>query len=148
MHPHSVDLDGRSRQTLPKRQRPDPKGTEETQEAAGTRVRLAAFGLVRALETYIIELLTARGAFDSDQWIDQDHSPLGRWKHRQLVRDGKIDGHKVGKQFFVRRDVMNAFIERHGAGGTEAGDPPETEGSLAPEHVAARTLGELGLEMR
>src|SRR5690242_17979187 len=95
-------------------------------ESAGTRVRLAAATLARALESYVVELLAAHtSGASASEWIDQDQSPLGRWKHRQLVRDGELEGHKVGKQFLVHRNVLNAYIERHGPGGRKAREASE-----------------------
>jgi hypothetical protein len=49
----------------------------------------------------------------SDDWVDQDHSPLKKRAHLDAVRRGDLAGRKVGAQVFVRREELDAYIERH-----------------------------------
>lgn len=48
------------------------------------------------------------------EWIDQDHSPLGREKHKRLCQKGVLPSRKHGKKILVKRDDLNAYIERAG----------------------------------
>jgi hypothetical protein len=63
-------------------------------------------GLLLALEGI-------RRARTADDWVDQDHSPLKKRAHLDAVRRGDLVGRKVGSQVFVRRDEIDAYIEKH-----------------------------------
>lgn len=49
----------------------------------------------------------------ADDWVDQDHSPLKKRAHLDAVRRGDLVGRKVGSQVLVRRDELDAYIEKH-----------------------------------
>lgn len=48
------------------------------------------------------------------EWVDQNHSPLPKWKHLELARTGALPSKKHGKQVLIRRDDMNAYLETKG----------------------------------
>lgn len=47
-----------------------------------------------------------------DDWIDQEHSPLGKAKHIEKVRTGEIPGVRDGKQYLVRRSDLDAYLAK------------------------------------
>lgn len=119
---------------------------ETAKKASEARKRLAGWALLHALETFIAELLACRNA-SADDWIDQDHSPLGKWRHLKLVREGTIPGHKSGKKILIRREDLDEYLRKHAVQVKRTGASQPAERSLAPEDIAARTLAELGLEL-
>jgi hypothetical protein len=58
----------------------------------------------------LVEAMLARGSAPSE-WIDQNHSPLGRRRHLELVRAGKLAARKDGKKVLVRRDEINRYLD-------------------------------------
>lgn len=44
------------------------------------------------------------------EWYDQKTSPLGRRRHLELVREGKLAAVKDGRRVLVRRDHIDAFL--------------------------------------
>lgn len=70
--------------------------------------RIVAEGIIELVNATIDEGLAG------GEWVDQDHSPLGREKHKRLCQQGELPHKKVGKKILVRRDDMNAYIERTG----------------------------------
>src|SRR4051812_34890636 len=72
------------------RRRSERRGCEKAMKASEARQRLAGWALVHALETFFAELLAAHGGASASEWIDQEQSPLGKWRHLKLVREGKI----------------------------------------------------------
>jgi hypothetical protein len=70
--------------------------------------RLLAEGIHEAVRA-ILEEEAAAG-----EWIDQHHSPLGKRVHLELCRTGKLPSKKLGKRVLVKREDMNAHIERNG----------------------------------
>lgn len=48
------------------------------------------------------------------EWFDQHNSPLGKHRHLALCRARKLPSKKLGQTVLVKRDDMNAFIEREG----------------------------------
>jgi excisionase family DNA binding protein len=52
-------------------------------------------------------------AFEPDEWLDQTMVPIARKTYLRLVREGKLEGRKVGKRVLVRRRDLEAFIEAH-----------------------------------
>jgi excisionase family DNA binding protein len=61
----------------------------------------------------MIEATIARGVA-ANEWVDQNHSPLGKRKHLELARAGKLPSKKVGRDVLVKRDDLNAYIQREG----------------------------------
>lgn len=56
------------------------------------------------------------------EWIDQNTSPLGKRKHCELARTGKLPAKKVSGRWLVRRDDMNAYIQTHGISRGRSGE--------------------------
>lgn len=48
------------------------------------------------------------------EWVDQRHSPLGKRRHLELARSGRIPSKKHGQLVLIRREDLNAYIERAG----------------------------------
>jgi hypothetical protein len=48
-------------------------------------------------------------------WYDQNTSPIARRTYLALCRAGKVESRRVGKQVLVRREVLDAWIMKHGA---------------------------------
>ena len=61
----------------------------------------------------MIEATIARGVA-ANEWVDQMHSPLGKRRHLELARTGKLPSKKIGRLVLVRREDMNAFLDREG----------------------------------
>lgn len=61
----------------------------------------------------MIEAKIAAGVA-AGEWVDQDHSPLGKRAHLELAREGRLRSRKVKRQVLIRRDELNAFIEKEG----------------------------------
>jgi excisionase family DNA binding protein len=61
----------------------------------------------------MIEATIARGVA-ANEWVDQKSSPLGKNRHLALARTGKIPSKKVGQLVLIRRDDLNAYLEREG----------------------------------
>lgn len=57
------------------------------------------------------EVLRVLGPKD---YYDQHTSPLGKRKHLELARSGKVASRKVRRSVLIRRDDLNAYIEKHG----------------------------------
>ncbi len=68
---------------------------------------------IRVRELVDLRLAERLGAIESDPWIDQDASPLGRKLHCRLVRGGELDGRKVGRKVLVRRSALDRFVDAH-----------------------------------
>lgn len=113
---------------------------------AALRCEIAARALVRALENYVVELVAGRRR--ADQWIDQDRSPLGRRRHLEAVRAGRIPGFKQGKKVYAKSTDVTAYIESRPASPKSARQVPKTERSLDARQIAAKALEELGLQLR
>lgn len=71
---------------------------------------------MRLLRESIVELVKA--TLDEGnavaEWVDQNHSPLGKRRHLELARTKRIASKKHGKLVLIRRDDMNAYIEQKG----------------------------------
>jgi len=63
------------------------------------------------------ELASAAG----EDWIDQETSPLGRRKHRELAKRGAFPAHKDGRRWRARRADVDAFIEAQRPGAAREG---------------------------
>lgn len=61
----------------------------------------------------MIEATIARGVA-ANEWVDQHHSPLGKRRHLELARKGKLPSKKHGQLVLVKREDMNAYLEREG----------------------------------
>lgn len=65
----------------------------------------------------LIRAEVARHAASSD-YYDQVSSPLGRRRHNELARSGKIPATKVHGRWMIRKDDLREYIERNGIKGT------------------------------
>lgn len=98
----------------------------------------------RAIAEAVSDLITAtleQGA-SQVEWVNQKSSPLGRRKHCELVRKGKLPGYRHGRDVLVRRADMNAYLEREGVRPVTAANDDEAvvdivEELLAPEPRAS-----------
>lgn len=80
------------------------------------------------------ELASAAG----EDWIDQETSPLGRRKHRELAKRGAFPAHKDGRRWRARRADVDAFIEAQRPG-ARLEEPPANHDAAddAAAHDAA-----------
>lgn len=91
------------------RPHPDEELSPTALEERATRTLLAGVrDLVRAE--------VARHASTTD-YYDQTSSPLGRRRHNELARSGKIPATKIHGRWMVRKDDLRAYIERNGIKG-------------------------------
>ncbi len=127
------------------RRQPNGSHKGKTPTATG-RLKVAAWTLVRALDAYLLEFLSLHGTASASNWIDQDHSPLGRRAHLKAVREGLLPGTRRGKKVFVSSAALRDYLEHGGAPRRRASSSPANERSLSAREVAARALEELGLE--
>jgi len=74
----------------------------------------------------MIEATIARGVA-ANEWVDQNHSPLGKRRHLALARAGKLPSKKIGQLVLVKREDMNAYLDREGL---SRGPRPEDEDVL------------------
>jgi hypothetical protein len=80
---------------------------------------------------------TAAAALNGNDWIDQYDSPLGKRKHMKLCREAVFpSGHKIGKQWLVRRAEIDAYIVQNGKSAKTA------DGSDIDRELAALGMGE------
>lgn len=45
-----------------------------------------------------------------DEWVDQKHSPLGRKRHLELARTGKLPSSKDGRRVLIRQSAIDAYL--------------------------------------
>lgn len=83
--------------------------SELTPEA---QIERAKRQLVDSVDALVDAKIAALGA--NSEWIDQNHSPIGRRLHLELARAGKLPSKKMKKLVLVLRADLNAFIEREG----------------------------------
>ena len=70
--------------------------------------RIQAAALRFADELFeVIEQHTSGG-----EWVDQNHSPLGKRKHLAAVRAGELPGVRDGKSVLVKRADLEAYLIR------------------------------------
>ncbi len=77
-------------------------------------VQGAALGsaLEQHIRAIVREEIQATSAQDDD-WVDQTSAPIRRKKFLELVRQGELQGRKVGRQVLVRRSELDAYLEAH-----------------------------------
>lgn len=73
----------------------------------------------------------------SDEYYDQENSPLPPHTHALLVRTGLLPGFKVARRVLVKRKDMHAYIERHKVEPNVASTTPDSE-ELAVEQLLGR----------
>jgi hypothetical protein len=131
-----------------------PKAKDASKEAprverAGPALQreMIARALLKAIDAYI-DMRVAR-ATDGEQWVNQNHSPLGKRAHLQAVRRGQLEGVKHGKRVLVRRSDLNSYLAKHSVkhsySATDSGDAIDAERA---SEVAAQVLTNIGLRQR
>lgn len=97
--------------------------------------RAALDGLAHGLELALASVRTLMDEPDPDEWVGQDESPLGRRRHRELAKSGKLAGaRKLGATWLVRRREIDAYIDSTGtapAATTAENDASESADILA-----------------
>lgn len=69
--------------------------------------------LRQKLHTLVDEIVNAiESQTTASEWVDQKSSPLGRRRHCELVRSGKLPGKKDGGRVLVRRAHLEAYLEK------------------------------------
>lgn len=84
----------------------------------------------------LVEARVARGAARAEL-VDQNSSPLGRRRHLELVRAGKLPATRDGRRVLVRRSDLDAYLDEH-----EVVRPPSTEDDV--DGMVARIVGQGG----
>lgn len=82
--------------------------TELTPQARLERAKKTIAAGVDELVEARLELASAK-----EEWVDQNHSPLGHRRHLELARKGTLPSKKHGRRVLVRRDDLNAYLEKH-----------------------------------
>lgn len=59
------------------------------------------------------ELVRAELDGKANDTIDQEHSPLGRRRHMELCRAGKLEATKDGRRWIVTRAEMLRYLREH-----------------------------------
>lgn len=78
-------------------------------------------GLLEELAEQIATLVVAKlRAADMPGWVDQASSPLGRRRHINAVRSGKLPGVRVGRRYLARQEDVARFVAGATAVGTGA----------------------------
>ena len=73
----------------------------------------------------------------SDEYYDQESSPLPPHTHALLVRTGLVPGFKVARRVLVKRKDLHAYIELHKVEPNVASTAPESE-DAAVEQLLGR----------
>ena len=82
----------------------------------------------------LVEARIAKGAARAEL-VDQNASPLGRRRHLELARAGKLRAMRDGRRVLVRRVDIEAYLEEH-----EVSPPSVTEDEVGG--MVGRILGE------
>lgn len=88
-----------------------PRVLRSVELTPDARIDAAKRKLAEAIDE-LIEARLAKGATLSE-WIDQNSSPLPKWKHLDLVRRGILSGVREGRRVLVRRADIDAYLEEH-----------------------------------
>ncbi len=103
----------------------------------------ALMPLVKLLLPALRAELASSPRGESDTWVSQDRSPLGRKAHCRLARSGALQGaRKVGRKWFVPAASVAAFIEGHGnaAGNAEKDAPSDDHVALLADKLGISLL--------
>lgn len=69
---------------------------------------------------------------DPEEWVEQGNSPLGRRRHCELARAGKLAGaRKVNGHWQVKRKVIDEYIDENGAPSPAAGAAQSEDADMA-----------------
>jgi hypothetical protein len=91
--------------------------------------------LLHALSDAVADHLAHAG--HSDEYYDQESSPLPAHIHTLLVRTGALPGFKVARRVLVRRDDMHAYIAQHKVEPNVRRTTPDSE-AIAIEQLLER----------
>lgn len=96
-------------------------------------LRAALDGLAQGLELALVSVRKLIDESDPDEWVGQEHSPLGRRRHCELARGGAFpSARRVHGHWLVRRKDLDAFIESHARPSSEkASDAEDIAAELA-----------------
>jgi Helix-turn-helix domain len=90
-------------------------------------------------------LVRELGAPDPDPWVPHTRWPWPRRKARELAAAGAIPGaRKVGKDWMVRRSVLDAFIEGHPVASAPSPAPTAAETDDVDEVLQRRGFRRAG----
>lgn len=91
----------------------------------------------RTIAAAIDELVQARleKGMARQELVDQNGSPLGRRRHLELVREGKLRAVREGRRVLVRRSDIDAYLADH-----EVQPRPMTEDDV--DGMVRRIMGE------
>lgn len=69
----------------------------------------------RTIAAGVEELVLAqlKKGWAGTEWVDQNESPLGKRRHLELVRRGRLPGVRLGKRILVRRSDLEAYLAAH-----------------------------------
>lgn len=88
--------------------------------------------LVELLAERIADAVVRRlGRPNSDEYVDQSTSPLGRRRHIDAIRSGALPGRQVGRLYLARRSDVEMFIGKQPAAREQA--RPDEADELAAE---------------
>lgn len=118
----------------------------------GARGEQIARLLARLLAPYLAAELRRAPA---DDWCDQDTSPLGRRRHRELAKRGAFPAFKDGRRWRARRADVEAYIQALRTAGplegapslAAAGAPPANDATADDDAAVRAALAEVGLEL-
>lgn len=88
-----------------------PRALRVVELTPDARIDAAKRKLADAIDE-LIEARLAKGAARSE-WVDQNNSPLPKWKHLDLVRRGVLSGVREGRRVLIRRADLDAYLQEH-----------------------------------
>lgn len=95
-------------------------------------------GRIAALLEQLAEEFRKLELAQTEDLVDQAHSPLGRRRHCQLVKSGAIPGRKVGRRWLATRADIEAFILQDGQQDTDRTDPEDQADDEILSHLRPR----------
>ena len=107
-------------------------GAASPEDTLGSTVRCFAEVIARAIAIQVVEHLRAK---EFPGYIDQSASPLGRRRHIEAVRSGRLPGVRVGRRYLARAADVDALIRDGSVASIENTD-------------VAELAAELGIELR
>ena len=61
----------------------------------------------------VLVLAQIKKGWAGTEWVDQNESPLGKRRHLELVRRGRLPGVRSGKRILVRRSDLDVYLAAH-----------------------------------
>ena len=109
-----------------------PRALRPVELTPDARIDRAKRAIADAIDE-LVEARLAKGAARAEL-IDQDDSPLGRRRHLELVREGKLRAMRDGRRVLVRRADIDAYLAER-----EVAPPPMTDDDV--DGMVDRILG-------